>query len=84
MDIPISAISSDYVASEEELLPEKEIRMKEIKSIGLTEDFARCPKDWIEKMDEYLREKYGGVEKYCDWIGFGEAEREKLRVILRA
>jgi len=84
LDIPIPAISGDYVASEEELLPEKESRMKEIKSIGLTEDFAGCPKDWIEKMDEHLREKYGGVEKYCDVIGFGEAEREKLRGLLRA
>jgi protein-tyrosine phosphatase len=58
--------------------------MKEIKSIGLTEDFAGCPADWIEKMDEHLREKYGGVEKYCVAIGFGEEEQSKLREVLRA
>jgi protein-tyrosine phosphatase len=83
LGVPIPAISHDYVASEEELLPEKESRMKEIKSIGLTEDFAGCPKDWIEKMDEHLNDKYGGVENYCEGIGFGKEEQEKLRQLLR-
>lgn len=58
--------------------------MVEIKSMGLTEDFAGCPGDWIEKMDEHLRENYGGVVGYCEKIGFGEDEREKLVGILRA
>ena len=58
--------------------------MKEIESIGLTEDFAGCPKDWIVKMDEYLNERYGGIEKYCEGIGFGKEEQEKLRLLLRA
>ena len=84
LDVPIPAISNDYAFSEEELLPEKESRVKEIKSIGLTEDFAGCPKDWIEKMDEHLREKYGGVEKYCGGIGFGKEEQDKMREMLRA
>jgi len=78
LNVPITAISYDYVASEEELLPERESRMKEIESIGLTEDFAGCPKDWIEKMEEHLDENYGGVQKYCESIGFGKVEQEKL------
>lgn len=68
--------------SEKELLPEKEERMKEISSIGLTEDFAGCPGDWIEKMDSYLHEKYGGVEKYCESIGLTKSELEDLRTVL--
>jgi len=84
LDIPISAISFDYIASEEELLPERESRLKEIRSIGLTEDFAGCPKDWIEKMQEHLNDKYGGIEKYCESTGFGKMEQEKLRQVLRA
>jgi protein-tyrosine phosphatase len=82
--VPIPAITADYCASEEELLPERESRMVEIRSIGLTEEFAGCPADWIEKMDEHLRENYGGVVGYCEGIGFGEEEREKLVEILRA
>ena len=29
-----------------------------------------------------IEENYGSVEGYCDWIGFGEEEREKLRKAL--
>ena len=82
LDVPISAISYDYVASEEELLPEKESRMREIRSIGLTEDFAGCPKDWIEKMHKHLNQGYEGVDKYCETIGFSKEEQEKLRKLL--
>ena len=58
--------------------------MKEIESIGLTEDFAGCPRDWIEKMDKHLTENYCGVERYCESIGFSKEEQDKLRNILRA
>lgn len=56
--------------------------MKEISSIGLAEDFAGCPRDWVERMEVYLKEKYGGVEKYCGGIGVGEEEVRRLREIL--
>lgn len=65
--------------SEAELLPEKAERMKEISSIGLTEDFAGCPRDWVPKMEAFLNEKYGGVERYCAGIGMGEADVRRLR-----
>jgi protein-tyrosine phosphatase len=58
--------------------------MVEIRSIGLTEEFAACPKNWIEKMQEYLEEKYGGVRKYCRSIGFSEMDEERLLGILKA
>jgi protein-tyrosine phosphatase len=70
--------------SVEKLLPERESRMVDLKSIGLTEDFADCPKDWIEKMHGHLEEKYGGVKEYCTKIGFGEEERSKLIGLLKA
>ncbi len=52
--------------------------MKEISSIGLTEEFACCPNDWIENMELYLREKYGGVAEYCEAIGFEREAQERL------
>ncbi len=82
--IPKNAIAFDYCMSEEELLPERESRLKEIRSIGLTEDFAGCPPDWIEKMEKHLDEKYGGVWKYCRSIGFSEEDKESLLKLLRA
>lgn len=84
LDIPIHAISDDYCRSEAELLPERESRLAEIKSIGLSEDFAGCQRDWVEKMQEHLQEKYGGVQAYCEKIGFGEEEQTKLIGLLKA
>ncbi|KUJ15565.1 tyrosine/serine protein phosphatase-like protein [Mollisia scopiformis] len=80
--VPSDAITNDYVLSESELLPERAERMKEISSIGLTEDFAGCPGDWVEKMEGHLKEKYGGVEGYCKRIGMEEEEWETLRGVL--
>lgn len=83
LDVPAAAISHDYCMSEEKLLPERESRLVEIKSIGLTEDFAGCPKDWIEKMHAHLEEKYGGVVAYCEKIGFAEEEQRRLIELLK-
>jgi protein-tyrosine phosphatase len=68
--------------SEEKLLPERESRLKEIREIGLTDDFAGCPKDWIEMMERHLGERYGGVEGYCEGVGVGEGERRRLKKLL--
>lgn len=78
VQIPIPAITYDYILSESELFPERESRLVEIRSIGLTEDFAGCPKEWVEEMEKHLEEKYGGVRKYCRGIGFREVEEERL------
>jgi protein-tyrosine phosphatase len=84
LSVPVPAISHDYCMSEGELEPERESRLVEIQSIGLTEDFAGCPADWIEKMEGHLNEKYGGVRKYCRSIGYSEEDEESLLAILRA
>jgi len=84
LDIPVEAIEADYRRSEKELEPEMEERMKEIRSIGLGEEFARCPEGWCGSMKEFLEEKWGGVGKYCEEIGFGEDEQQELRQALRA
>lgn len=84
LKVPTKAITYDYCMSEKELLPEKESRLKEIQSIGLTEEFANCPPDWIEKIQVHLEENYGGVGKYCRKIGFSEEDEERLLEILKA
>ncbi|KAE9366189.1 tyrosine/serine protein phosphatase-like protein [Stipitochalara longipes BDJ] len=84
LSVPVPAITDDYCMSEGELEPERESRLQEIRSIGLTEDFAGCPADWIEKIEGHLNEKYGGVRGYCRSIGFSEKDEECLLAILRA
>lgn len=84
LEIPIDAITNDYMMSEKELEPEIEARIMEIKSIGLTEDFAHCDENWVREMDGYLQEKYGGVRAYLEVIGFSEEDQEKLVDKLKA
>lgn len=83
LGVPVKAITYDYRMSEDELLPEKELRMKEIRSIGLDEHFASCPEDWVEKMEGHLNEKYGGIQQYCRSIGYAEVEEKELLQILQ-
>lgn len=84
LEIPIEAISHDYLMSEKKLLPERESRLKEIHEIGLSDDFAGCPTDFIEKTYEYLEKSYGGVQNYLTTIGFTEEERVALVRELKA
>lgn len=78
LNTPLDAITHDYVMSEKELEPERESRLKEIRSIGLTEDFAGCPRDWIQCMDRHLEEKYGGLQAYLRRIGVREEQEAEL------
>jgi protein tyrosine/serine phosphatase len=75
----IAAITADYVKSEAELQPEMEERMKEIRSIGLDEEFARCPPHFCRAMEEYLDSKYGGIRQFLTSIGVDEAQQEAVR-----
>ncbi|RDW64805.1 tyrosine protein phosphatase-like protein [Coleophoma cylindrospora] len=83
LEVPLKAITYDYCLSEAELLPERESRLVEIRQIGLTDDFAGCPPDWVEKMHAHLEEKYGGIQAYCTKIGFSEEDRTSLRDLLK-
>ncbi len=80
----MDAITYDYCLSESGLRAERESRLKEIREIGLTEDFADTPKDWIPKLNQHLEEKYGGLKSYLSGIGFGEDSQAKLVNVLRA
>ena len=84
LEVPLEAISHDYCMSEEKLLPERESRLKEIHEIGLSDDFAGCPADFINKIYEYLENSYGGVGNYLTTIGFKEKERAALVHELKA
>lgn len=77
--IPTEAITHDYMLSTPGLLPERESRLQEIHDIGLTDSFADCPEDWVEKTVEEIEGVYGGVEKYLQKIGVGKAEQDVIR-----
>ncbi|KAL2808666.1 protein-tyrosine phosphatase-like protein [Aspergillus granulosus] len=76
-------IAREYVLSEKELerepAEEKAERMREIRALGLTEEYARCPKNFTEKVAAFLEERYGGARRYLESIGVEEAAVEAAR-----
>lgn len=81
-DVKLTVISADYVQSESELEPEKEERMKEIRSIGLDESFAQCPPEFCQSTLDHLNATYGGINSYLERIGVDADQQEKIRHIL--
>ncbi|KAF2134053.1 hypothetical protein P153DRAFT_392670 [Dothidotthia symphoricarpi CBS 119687] len=84
LDVDNEVIEKDYLLSESELAPEKEERMKEIQSIGLTEQFAVCPPGLVQSVYLHIQEKYGNVEKYLEKAGISKETIEGIKSKLLA
>ena len=78
-DVPFGAISADYMASERELASERDERLKEMREVGMGEEFASCPAEWAEEMVRYVQEVHGGVGKYMERIGVDKGTQERIR-----
>lgn len=83
LEVPLEAISYDYTMSEKELLPAREKMLDEIHEIGLSDEFAGCPKNWIYRMDEHINQKYGGINAYLKHIGIGKDVQTRIIEILQ-
>lgn len=83
LDVPLEAISYDYTMSENELLPMREKMLGEIHEIGLSDEFAGCPRDWIYRMDEHINQNYGGIKAYLEHIGIEKNTQMKIIEILQ-
>ncbi|KAH9860511.1 hypothetical protein J1614_011842 [Plenodomus biglobosus] len=77
-------IDDDYRLSESELAPEKEERMKEISSIGLSERFAVCPPDVVSSVHSHIKDNYTSVENYLGSVGVGSDQVSFVRSKLLA
>ncbi|PYI09021.1 tyrosine/serine protein phosphatase [Aspergillus sclerotiicarbonarius CBS 121057] len=82
--VPIEAMTTDYVRSEGELVIEMEERMKEVRLLGLSEDYTKCPDGFTGRICEHLDKRYGGVEGYLGLIGVGREKVERIRRVLLA
>jgi len=81
--VPDEAIDRDYLQSEPELQPEMESRLQEIKSIGLDETFAGCPKDFVPSVTRHITQHYGGVEQYLRSIGVNDKQQASIKDMLK-
>lgn len=74
-----AAVIDDYTRSELELVPEFEERMREIRALGLGEEYTRCPPGFVDATTEYLNASYGGVQGYLSSIGITAQMQENIR-----
>lgn len=79
LDVPLEVIAVDYMASEGELVSECELRIRELRAMGLSDDFARCPPNWVMDVHRHIEKTYGSVQGYLDWIRVDEAVRQKVK-----
>lgn len=79
LGVSVEAIDYDYRLSDEALAPEREARLREIREIGLTDDFGSTAEGLIEDTAQHLETEYGGVDAYLDGIGFDRQRRDRLR-----
>lgn len=78
-DVPIDAAQHDYMISQDELIPERKERVKEINSIGLPDSFADCDSDFVKQVDDHINEVYGGIQQYLRLAGVDIETQETVR-----
>jgi hypothetical protein len=82
LEVDQASIDQDYRLSESELAPEMEGRVKEIQSIGLTEQFAVCPPNVVSSVHSHITEKYGNVQNYLESAGVSKEAILRLKELL--
>ncbi|KAF2759213.1 hypothetical protein EJ05DRAFT_475436 [Pseudovirgaria hyperparasitica] len=69
LGVPVDAINYDYMLTDGELVSGREERLKEIRSIGLGDDFGRCAPGMVSKVDKHIQDRYGGIQSYLTSVG---------------
>ncbi|KJX93703.1 tyrosine/serine protein phosphatase [Zymoseptoria brevis] len=84
LDVGMEELKRDYLMSREGLQGDREERVKAVREMGLTDEFAGCEEGLVEEIVRELREKYGGVEKYLEGCGITREKQGTVKEILTA
>ena len=82
LNVNKSVIEQDYMRSMEELQPEREERLKEIRSIGLTDEFADCDERLVGAVIDHINDKFGHVNAYLESCGVDSDMQDAVKGIL--
>ena len=84
LNIPRGTIAYDYVALEAELRSDRKARMQDLKVLGLGEEFAGTPSDFVTQISQHINNKYEGLLPYFVCIGFKPDLQEVIKSSLEA
>ncbi|OTA04293.1 hypothetical protein A9Z42_0048630 [Trichoderma parareesei] len=82
LDIPLAAIEHDYFLTDGALMPTRPQMLKEIREVGLTDEWASTARDMISAIERHIRDNHGGLDRYLDSIGFDQHQRDRVRETL--
>lgn len=83
LGVDVDAVEKDYLRSGVELEGEQKAeRIKEIATIGLSEQFAEVPSDMVSKVHEHMESKYGSIEGYLLKAGVTTEMMDCIKKIL--
>ncbi|KAF7317513.1 Tyrosine serine protein [Mycena kentingensis (nom. inval.)] len=82
--IPLGVVTDEYTMSEAGLAPVRATMIQEVSEMGMDEAYTRAPPEVPRAVWDFLQKEYGGVDRYLDGIGFGEAKRKRLREMMLA
>jgi protein tyrosine/serine phosphatase len=82
LDMPLAAIEHDYFLTDDALMPIRPQMLKEIREVGLTDEWARTARDMISAIERHIRDNHGGLDSYLDSIGFDQHQRDRVRETL--
>ena len=79
LDVPVDAIEHDYILSDK--LPDVELqkRVRDVREIGLADDWSRTASTLISFITTHIKEEYGDLNNYLDLNGLDATQRAKLR-----
>ncbi|KAF7722182.1 hypothetical protein EC973_003562 [Apophysomyces ossiformis] len=80
--VPRDIIVRDYALTQLGLNPIRSAMLEEVKSAGLSEEFANALPESINQFLDFLTETYGSVEAYLDIVGFDKDKRDRVRQII--
>jgi protein-tyrosine phosphatase len=83
LGVDVAAVEKDYLRSGVELEGEqKAARIKEIATIGLSEQFAEVPSNMVQKVHEHMQSKYGSIEGYLAKAGVTTEMMDRIKKTL--
>jgi protein-tyrosine phosphatase len=83
LGVDVDAVEKDYLRSGVELEGEQKAeRIKEIATIGLSEQFAEVPSDMVSRVHKHMESKYGSIEGYLLIAGVTTEMMDCIKKIL--
>ncbi|KAH8174207.1 tyrosine phosphatase family protein [Sarocladium implicatum] len=82
LDVPVKAIEYDYHLTDLAVKQDIPGRLAEVREVGLADDWIYTASGQISCAAAHLKERYGGLGPYLDYIGLSQEDQDRMREAL--